>query len=542
MKSNVCVALVSFLLFACGPPTSGDAGGAGGGRGGSDCAVHTECDPDQRCENGFCLDPAGCQQNSDCADNEACLDGACREASTSCEDIRDCPAGETCDNNVCVPQGAACTADPDCNRGETCTDGRCRPGDGTCGNDEDCPVGQSCRDGECLTTGGSECVRDTDCANAEVCDNGNCVPEGSCTSDRDCGLGEACQAGQCVPAGGANCSTHAQCQNGQICNIPSGQAAGTCQNLIGQTCRDDDDCDFRDSENSGTAGACQAGSCKIGQFGTCTGATDCADEYTCTAMQDRSLCLKACQDNSVCDSTLSCDSGLSRCWYNLCGQARELSTQFQTVRNGNLGGSCDADGTGDGTCVEVNAGADQWVGLCIEGGSQAVGRNCLFDTERSDDANQCVGGAYCHFNDDRLRGQCVASCSPEGSHGSVRCAGGLNCMAGRCLSEAQLCNPGTRDNCGPAGRCNVSNWEQEQGLCMVQERNTVAVNADCQDSAQCLDGSICLSLGGAQSQCIAICRPVGGGETCPNGTTCRSIPDLSNNTIGGNWGLCTPAG
>ena len=50
---------------------------------------------------------------------------------------------------------------------------------------------------------------------------------------------------------------------------------------------------------------------------------------------------------------------------------------FRSVNNGRLGGACNADGTNDGTCIEVEAGEGDWVGLCIEGGTQAVGQSCL---------------------------------------------------------------------------------------------------------------------------------------------------------------------
>ena len=106
----------------------------------------------------------------------------------------------------------------------------------------------------------------------------------------------------------------------------------------------------------------------------------------------------------------------------------------------------------------------------------------------------------------------MSSCSAEGSRGSVRCSGATTCVAGRCLSAGQRCNPGTRDNCGPAGMCAVANWEAEEGLCIVQEMNRVAIGGNCEDTAQCSDGSVCLALqAGQPKSCLGICRPAGGG-------------------------------
>lgn len=530
------------LIVACGPPATNSSSGNGNARGGTSCVVDTECNPGEACQNGSCVEAAGCRADADCGNDQICDNGQCTSASSSCEDMRDCLEGEICQDNRCVPQGASCTADRDCERGENCENGRCQRGDGSCGSDNDCPVGQSCRDGQCLTTsGGDECLRNRDCPNGQICDNGNCVAEGSCTGDRDCGVGEACQNGQCVAVGGGGCRTHVQCTEPQVCVIPAGQAAGSCQSMVGQGCAGDSDCEFTDSQNNTASGTCEAGRCKVSQFGTCAGETDCTNEMTCTTLPNQSrLCLKECQSNSVCDSSLKCETQINRCWYNLCGSPTEVGPGFRdSVNNGRLGGACNADGTNDGTCVEVSAGENDWVGLCIEGGSQAVGQNCLFETSRDDNANQCVGGATCHFDNDRRRGACVSSCSAEGTRGSVRCSGSTTCIAGRCLSPGQLCNPGTRDNCGPAGVCAVGNWESEDGLCIVQEMNTVAIGGDCEDTAQCSDGSVCLALQAGQgSTCLAICRPNGGGVSCPNGTTCNSIPQLSQGQVGGNWGLC----
>jgi hypothetical protein len=149
----------------------------------------------------------------------------------------------------------------------------------------------------------------------------------------------------------------------------------------------------------------------------------------------------------------------------------------------------------------------------------------------------------CHFNNDRERGVCVASCSPDSAHGSVRCTGSTTCLAGRCLSRDQQCDPGAQDACGSTGRCSLLSWGTDQGMCAIQDPQPGPPGTTCDKSTQCVDGSICLTLrrGEEAPSCHALCRPGRGGQGCPGDTRCTSLAELSSGQVVSSWGLCVPA-
>ena len=474
---------------------------------------------------------------------------AARDGAASCTQSDQCLAQEQCVQNVCVSaesNNAVCVANSDRGQGERCQHGSCVADNSECRFDSDCGRHEACDNGMCVANE-SGCQRNADCERGEACRSGACVREQNsnddCASNSDCADGQACRSGRCVTqqtAGGNACETHDQCAAGQACLQPQ----GVCGQWLGERCSSNNDCLIRDSQGQSTPGMCEQGVCRVDQFGSCEADGDCGGTYSCMTAGPNQMCLQGCQDSSVCDSNLKCDAEINACWYNLCGQPHELSESYQQVNNGNLGGSCDADGGGDGTCVEVDAGGNQWVGICIEGGNARVGDSCLFDAERTDDRNQCEGGSLCHFESDRDRGVCVASCSPDNGHGNVRCTGGTTCLAGRCLSREQQCDPGSQNACGSMGRCSLLSWGMDEGMCAMQEPAAGPAGSDCEKSTQCVDGNICLTLsrGEQAPTCHTLCRPMRGGQGCPAGTMCTGLGDLSGGQVTSNWGLCVPMG
>ncbi len=472
-----------------------------------------------------------CTESVDCAGYEECFRGVCvptEDNNEGCVAASDCRNGETCRHGLCVSSSDQCRYDNDCSRGQVCDNGQCIQERSGCTSHGDCAEGQTCRNGQCITSQNrnNDCQTDGDCAAGQACRNGRCITQQS-------------GGGGGGPSSGTPCQTHDECGAGEACLQPQ----GTCGRWLGERCRSDVDCSLRDSQGTSTPGLCDQGQCRVNQFGNCQADADCGGTYNCMTAGRYRMCLQGCQDSSVCDSNLKCDDEISACWYNLCGQPHELSDRYQQIDNGHLGGTCDADGDGDGTCVEVPAGNDQWVGLCVEGGNARVGDSCLFETERADDRNQCQGGALCHFDNDRTRGVCVSSCSPDNGHGSVRCRGNTTCMAGRCLSPEQQCDPGAANACGSMGRCSLLSWAQDRGMCNAQEPNPVAPGQACEKSTQCIDGSLCLTLrrGEQAPTCHTLCRPRQGGGNCPSNTRCTSLSELSGGQITSNWGLCAPA-
>ena len=481
------------------------------------------------------------------------VDGAsARRQSAPCTSSQDCSGGSACFERQCVPQGdaaGACVGDSDCGAAARCQHGACVPAQEGCRADADCRAGQVCDQGRCVADAAG-CRMNSECAQGQVCRSGRCLAadtgDEGCRANSDCAEGQACRSGRCVTqqqqppsSSGASCSTHSECPAGEACQQPEGR----CTRWLGVRCDSDSPCAVSDSQGQRTPGVCDAGQCRVGPFGSCESDQACSGTLTCRTAGRNRLCLQACQTNSVCDRNLICDQEIGSCWYNLCGSPDELSDRYQSVDNGRLGGSCDADGGDDGTCVEVEAGPGQWVGLCVEGGRARVGERCRFDAARDDDRNQCQGGSLCHFDGDRDEGVCVASCSPSDAHGSVRCSGGTTCLAGRCLSREQQCDPGAQGVCGEAGRCSLLSWGLDQGMCGLQESNPGSAGAPCDKSTQCVDGSICLTLrrGEQPSTCHALCRPLEGGGSCPRNTRCTGLPELSNGQVVSDWGLCVPA-
>jgi peptidoglycan-associated lipoprotein len=65
-------------------------------------------------------DPA-CDQDSDCAAGEVCVDGQCQQ----CRADADCPAGQQCRSGACVSPPPECSSDAACGAGRRCEAGRC---------------------------------------------------------------------------------------------------------------------------------------------------------------------------------------------------------------------------------------------------------------------------------------------------------------------------------------------------------------------------------------------------------------------------------
>ena len=65
---------------------------------------------------------------------------------------------------------------------------------------------------------------------------------------------------------------------------------------------------------------------------------------------------------------------INRCWYNLCGGPNEVGPAFAPRSTTGASAAPATPTDNDGTCIEVEAGEGDWVGLCIEGGTQQSGK------------------------------------------------------------------------------------------------------------------------------------------------------------------------
>ncbi len=101
-----------------------------------DCQVDADCAgqaPRTRCLNNTCRLPEGqCENNTDCANGEQCVDGACQGGGGGgggCEDDADCVAGESCLLGQCISPGGGlpggCTDNAECGADEQCLLNQC---------------------------------------------------------------------------------------------------------------------------------------------------------------------------------------------------------------------------------------------------------------------------------------------------------------------------------------------------------------------------------------------------------------------------------
>jgi len=454
---------------------------------------------------------------------EACDDG---------NEINDDQCSNQCEQSACgngrIEAGEACDdgnqVDTDACR-NSCVAATC--GDGV--TREDLNEGQvgfeSCDDGNqvdsdgclnrCLLARCGDGVRRTDLqpgeAGYEVCDDGNEDPADACDG--------------CL----TTCARHTNCPGDfGRCRVPEGAQRGTCHDLRHHACTNETDCDFTDANGVETFATCQGNRCKASEMSVCIEGVDCERNTTCQTINNSRYCAQTCAQNTDCQTRYaSCQMVENRrlCWYNFCGNPRELSNGFNNVNNGNLGGSCAADlnNPQDGHCYEVGAGNNEWVGLCFEGGTLTAGSACQLGVARGNNAQQCGHGTICTGFDQAERHHCRATCSRPGGHGSITCAQGSSCMAAiendyyffACIPAAEQCDITARSSCGANGRCATLLTTQRTSHCtpLVAVNERVGAGEACTGNNQCPDGYYC----GEGSRCIRVCANDGhcdGNDRC----------------------------
>lgn len=155
---------------------------------------------------------ASCEEDTDCAMGEVCLNGTCAETG--------CTTADDCSNPDHFCSGGQCPSEQEksiCFLG--CKDNSECAGNDVCNLDF---CGGTIKDGgdtigRCEAPSSEGCFDNDDCEGDEVCDNdGQCVPP--CTDNDDCDTGFLCnsQTGLCAEEGGA-CLDDTDCGDGQIC-------------------------------------------------------------------------------------------------------------------------------------------------------------------------------------------------------------------------------------------------------------------------------------------------------------------------------------
>ena len=192
-------------------------------------------------------------------------------------------------------------------------------------------------------------------------------------------------------------------------------------------------------------------------------------------------------------STLACDSG------------DDESTE--TKAEGTSSGDGDGDGDGDATTnAETESGGDDNSG-CPLGSFDCP----CFDDGTCDAGLECVDGVVCAL---------------DGSGGS-----GMPTTDGPPTTTASPSDPDLYDPEECEAPSKILDVEDIAGQfcsapCVLEE--------DCPVSASGADPACTIStVGGEPDHCALLCTPTPDGEQCPEGSTCKAIPQQPN------FGLCT---
>jgi hypothetical protein len=313
------------------------------------CDGVLDCEADQSCIDGVCIDricvPDGrtcldratlrdCDSTGTapndivCADRTGCTEETCYCDGTGCARVEACtPLQRRCDVELielCLSSGERWVTidvcDPDA--GQSCLDGVCVCSDplrecagkctdlltdeqncGECGTN--CGEGNACVAGECVCNEGTEECGDG-CVDV-LTDTDNC---GSC--DFTCGAGQTCSGGQCLCEGGgvacgSDCvdttSDEANCgECGTVCGSSQTCVGGDCTCFGGQTAcgascvltgSDENNCG-RCGNICGAGQTCQTGTC------ACSGATELCGGSCVNTATDEANCGRC---GATCDGT-----------------------------------------------------------------------------------------------------------------------------------------------------------------------------------------------------------------------------------------------
>jgi hypothetical protein len=239
----------------------------------NECSSSEDCEAGV-CEDGACVNPDTCTENSDCVQRTFCAEnGTCEPdpcVNTVCE-RGVCQRGT--DNCVSASSCTQETEEEDCVAGEKCADGTCQPEESFCEN-------VSCDRGVCRFSEGG-CANAMDCAG----DDANCVEGFFCSDTMN-----RCRANLCV-------QNDITCPNG-VCD----PATGRCENAT--TCTSNEDCleDHLCVQASGE----EDGTCRLEATacGDASGDGGCPGNQTCE--YDAEDLSATCQEPEDCTTSLDC--------------------------------------------------------------------------------------------------------------------------------------------------------------------------------------------------------------------------------------------
>ena len=148
------------------------------------CTANTDCDNQNPCTSGLCLEGRCFSTPVDCDDADACTADSCGPSSGCVHESIDCGDEDACTNDGCDPD-TGCTYDTvDCDDDDACTLDSCDPVTGCVSDPIDCDDGNPCTTDGC-DAGNGLCVNEpiSSCCGNESCELG----EDSCACPIDCG-------------------------------------------------------------------------------------------------------------------------------------------------------------------------------------------------------------------------------------------------------------------------------------------------------------------------------------------------------------------
>jgi len=477
---DVLMFLVIFIVSGCDSVvTSGPSDGDG-----SECTEDKDCEIDQTCQNGTCIEEntTDGDKDNDSSDGDADADkDPITDGDNEVDDIN--PDGDETETDAeadAEPEvGCDCSPTDEC-----CTDG--------CNFDVD---GTACNEDNNLCTGTSECQIGvcTEVKPAVVCEAlspchsaGECKPEtGECTNPEkaefeQCGLCSWCESGDCVDVPvNSNQDPFDDCESCQVCG-----GNNSCRNADNNT-DPKDEC----TASECMVDMCNEGTCFKNEHESCGLACQWCESGTCINVpseenQDPGDDCSLCQ---VCNGTGSCRHADDD------SDPKEECTAATCIRDTCLAGSCnEMDGNSCGTDDQCVAGTCEDClddSGCIDldyigNEEQCTDRVCnesntcelsFKDTSAScDDNDSCTGPDSCNSagfcTADPIPNDCEPmKCGMESDSGcyTCTCKEGDTCdeETGNCITENfvpittgtfWMGSPGGEENCPadyPPGDC-----------------------------------------------------------------------------------------
>jgi hypothetical protein len=169
-----------------------------------------------------------------------------------------------------------------------------------------------------------------------------------------------------------------------------------------------------------------SGKCALpGELGNCLPCVGCDTTNAplqCVTVGASSTCVRSCSTTADCpDGFATCQQsgGQSYCLFDVCGPA--------TANGSSYYGSCNAIGSGDGTCLPVQ-GSGATVGICLQDGTIALGAGCSTTRGAGGDVSQsCAAGGFCFPTQvGSTQGVCEQECASSGPSGAS-CGSGQFC-------------------------------------------------------------------------------------------------------------------